>query len=532
MVDSATDFVAPRDLDLDAVLRRNQALESELKLVREQLEWLKRQMFGSRSEKLPVHLASGGADLFGNTPAEPDPSTVTVPTHDRKVATKAGHGREKLPEGLPVETIALDLPETEMACGECGKDLVKIGEDTRDELHLVSPRFVVRRYVRPIYACRVCTELGVKQVPPPVTVIDKGIPSVELVVWVLLSKYLDHLPLHRIASQFKRWGVEVAETTMIGWIAAVFDLLGPIQRAMEHEIRTCGCVHADETTLRVQRGDKDKHGRGRTSTGYLWAVLGRGRDGTPVAVSFHYACGRQHVVAKELLEHVTGIAHTDGYEAYERLFASRPDVVHAACWAHVRRKFMDALESGYQEANDPLKMIATLYEVRGRIDAVVERLTAILAKHGRILSLDERDALVVRQRGKRLKTIIDRIAQWNRDAKSNALPKGRLGTAITYLDNQMPRLRRCLENARVDLDNNIIERAIRPIAIGRKNWLFAGSDEGARRAALVMSMVGTCKMRGIDPAQYLADVLLRVKMRPDGASFDDLTPYKWSLANR
>ena len=380
MVASATNSVALRDTDLDAVLRRNQALESELKLVREQLEWLKRQMFGSRSEKLPVHLASGAADLFGNTPAEPDPSTVTVPTHDRKVATKAGHGREKLPEGLPVETIVLDLPETEMACGECGKDLVKIGEDTREELHIVSPRFIVRRYVRPIYACRVCTELGVKQVPPPVTVIDKGIPSVELVVWVLLSKYLDHLPLHRIASQFKRWGVEVAETTMIGWIAAVFDLLGPIQRAMEHEIRTCGCVHADETTLRVQRGDKDKHGRGRTSTGYLWAVLGRGRDGTPMAVSFHYAPGRQHVVAKELLEHVTGIAHTDGYEAYERLFASRPDVVHAACWAHVRRKFMDALESGYHEANDPLKMIATLYEVRGSIDAVVERLTAILAK--------------------------------------------------------------------------------------------------------------------------------------------------------
>ena len=251
-----------------------------------------------------------------------------------------------------------------------------------------------------------------------------------------------------------------------------------------------------------------------------------------MAVSFHYAPGRQHVVAKDLLEHVTGVVHTDGYEAYERLFANRANVVHAACWAHVRRKFMDALELGYREANDPLKLIATLYDVRGRIDATVERLSGILARRGRILSPEERDALVVRQRGKHLKAVIDQIAQWNHEAKSNALPKGRLGTAVIYLDNQMPRLRRCLENARVDLDNNIIERAIRPIAIGRKNWLFAGSDDGARRTALVMSLVGTCKMLGIDPARYLADVLLRVKMRPNGASFEDLTPYRWREAKR
>jgi transposase len=518
---------------LEAVEARSKQLEKENAYLREQLEWLKRQMFGNRSEKLPPSLpGTTPVDLFGNDAAVPSPSTVAVPAHERKVAPKAAHGREALPEGLPVEEILLDVPDEEKICGGCGTELVRIGEDVREELHIVSPRFVVRRYVRPKYACRICTERGVTQAEPAIAVIDRGIPSVDLVTWVLLAKYLDHLPLHRVASQFKRWGVKIAETTMIGWIAAVFELLGPIQRAMEHELRTCGCLHADETTLRVQRGDKDKNGRGRTSTGYLWAVLGRDLDGSPVAVSFHYAPGRQHAVAKELLEGATGIVLTDGYPAYERLFENRPDVIHAACWAHARRKFMDALESGYRDANEPLKMIAKLYEANGRIRDLVERLGERNSRYGRILSQEAKDDLVVRLRGKHMNPVIDAIAAWNHAALVSALPKGSLGTAIGYLNGQMPRLRLCLEHARVDLDNNIIERAIRPIAVGRKNWMFAGSDEGAQRSALVMSLVGTCKMLGIDPAEYLADVLLRVKIRPEGDLCRDLTPYKWAMARR
>jgi transposase len=529
----ATENVITDAAEVESLRSRNQHLEGELRQVREQLEWLKRQMFGNRSEKLPPQLpGTTSPDLFGNDVPASAPSTVTVPAHERKGAPKAGHGREALPEGLPVEEILLDVSDEEKLCGGCGTELVRIGEDVREELHIVSPRFVVRRYVRPKYVCRVCTERGVTQAPPAIAVIDKGIPSVDLVAWVLLAKYLDHLPLHRVASQFKRWGVEIAESTMIGWIAAVFELLGPIQRAMEHELRTCGCLHADETTLRVQRGDKDKNGRGRTSTGYLWAVLGRNLDGSPVGVSFHYAPGRHHAVAKELLEEVTGVVLTDGYPAYERLFENRPDVVHAACWAHARRKFMDALETGYREANEPLKLIAKLYEANGRIRDLVDWMAKREAGLDRKLSQEAKDLLVVRLRGKHMAPVIDAIVAWNRAAKINALPKGSLGTAIGYLDNQMPRLRLCLEHPRVDLDNNIIERAIRPIAVGRKNWMFAGSDEGAKRSALVMSLVGTCKMLGIDPAEYIADVLLRVKIRHEGNRCRDLTPYQWAIAKR
>jgi hypothetical protein len=171
---------------------------------------------------------------------------------------------------------------------------------------------------------------------------------------------------------------------------------------MEHELRTCGCLHADETTLRVQRGDKDKNGRGRTSTGYLWAVLGCNLDGSPVGVSFHYAPGRHHAVAKELLEEVTGVVLTDGYPAYERLFENRPDVVHAACWAHARRKFMDALETGYREAIEPLKLIAKLYEANGRIRDLVDWMAKREAGLDRKLSQEAKDLLVVRLRGKHM----------------------------------------------------------------------------------------------------------------------------------
>lgn len=531
--DVETDSVINLQGENDALRTRNQSLESELKQVREQLDWLKRQMFGSRSEKLPADLhGTPSIDLFGQEPPATSTLSTMVPAHQRKVAPKAGHGRDALPEGLPVETIVLDVPEADKLCGGCGVELVKIGEDTRDELHIVSPRFVVRRYVRPKYVCRVCTERGVTQAEPALAVIDKGIPSVELVVWILLAKYFDHLPLHRIAAQFKRWGVEIAETTMIGWIASVFELLGPIQRAMEHEIRTCGCVHADETTLRVQRGDKDKRGRGHTHTGYLWAVLGRVRDGSPLGVLFHYAPGRQQAVAAERLEGVVGIAVTDGYQAYGNVLAERDGVVHAGCWAHARRKYMDALEAGYRQAELPLLWIAALYKARGRADTMVERFTRRSQRHGRKLSIEASEELVVRMRQKHMAPIVDQIAAWNRQARLDATPKGKLGIAIGYFDNQMLRLRQCLDHARVDLDNNIIERAIRPVAIGRKNWLFAGSEEGARRSALVLSVVGTCKMLGIDPAEYLADVLLRVKIRPQGNPCSDLTPYRWMSDKR
>jgi len=516
---------------VDALMSRNASLESEVKLLRQQMDWFRRQMFGHKTEKLPPGWDAQvalGQDLFGQDLSVPAPQTLTVPAHDRKVLPKVGHGRQELPKDLPREEILLDVPESEKTCPCCQGPRAHIGDDTREELHLIQPRFVVRRYRRPKYACRTCTLEGVAQAEPAVCVIDKGIPSVELVVWIILSKYMDHLPLHRIASQFKRWGVDVPESTMVGWITAAFELLGPIHRALEHEIRQSGCLHVDETTLRVQHGTKDQWGRGKTDIDQLWAMLGRAPDGTPVGVSFLHFDSRKYEVAKTILEGFhRGTVVSDGYEAYSSALDPRPDVHHAGCWAHARRRFHEALLSGDPRAKEPLKQIKLMYQAHADIGRLVGRIRKHGLSVGQDLSQERIDAIVVNRRQKRIGKHMKLLEDWNRKEQVHVLPKSKLGSAVIYLNNQLPRLKLCLSHARIDLDNNIIERAIRAVAIGRKNWMFAGSVEGAKRAALLISLVGTCRMLDIDPVAYFADVLLRVRMRPEGAACTDLTPLMW-----
>ena len=513
-----------------ALLRQNLALQEQVHCLTEQIEILKRYIFGNRSEKKPPSLFDASSiDLFGSEVVAVPAETVSVHAHDRAVRPK-GHGRAMLPENLPCEEILLDVPPEEKICPCCGKDRICISSDSREELDIIPPQFIKRRYIRPKYGCRTCTDCGVVQAQPAMCVIDKGIPSANLVVWIVLAKFMDHLPLYRIASQFKRWGVEIPETTMIGWIASIFELLGPIHRALEHEIKTCGCLHMDETHLRVQRGAKDKFGLGKSSLDYLWAMLGREPNGTPLGVSFHYADGRRHSIGHELLKDVTGIVVTDGYQAYDKPCAEDRDIVHAACWAHARRKFHEARQCGSKEADQPLRLIAKLYKAHQRIATLVQRLGVRCQRTEQIISQERFDAIIVNRRNKWMKPWVDELKDWNDKTRISALPKGKMGEAVVYFHNQFPKLGQFLSHARVDLDNNIIERAIRPIAIGRKNWMVAGSEDGAERTALLMSLVGTCRMLDIDPAAYFCEVLLRIRMRPKGADCADLTPARWKKA--
>lgn len=513
---------------VDQLLIQNASLKEQNRYLREQFELLRRHIFGHKSEKLPPGLMASSFDLFGVDPGPAKSTTVLIPSHSREIKAKPGHGRETLPDNLPCEETILDVPEAEKVCPCCGKDRVCIGNDVREELDIVPPQFIKHRYLRPKYACRQCTECGVAQAEPVVSVIDKGIPTANLVTWIILSKYIDHLPLHRIASQFKRWGVEIAETTMVGWIAAVFELLGPIHRALEHEIKSCGCLHVDETTLRVQKGEKDRKGVGKTSVDYLWAMLGRGPDTTPLGVSFLYEDGRSHAVAKSILSGVTGSVLTDAYEGYIQASKGRDDLVHGLCWAHARRKYHEAFQCGNGQAVFAIQRIANLYAFHHRIEALTSRLGRRWKSKEMEVDQSRVDAIIVNRRLKWMAPVVDELEEWNSRMVQSATPKGKFGEAVGYLRNQSVRLRQFLTNARLDLDNNILERAIRPIAIGRKNWMFAGSEEGARRAALLMSLVGSCKLVGIDPAEYLRDVMLRAKLRPSTAeACADLTPSRW-----
>jgi hypothetical protein len=247
-------------------------------------------------------------------------------------------------------------------------------------------------------------------------------------------------------------------------------------------------------------------------------------------VSFLYADGRQHAVAKTLLDGVvSGYVHSDGCPAYDSLCLKYPEIVHAACWAQVRRKFNEALQCGYIQANQPLTLIAKIYESNRRIDCLVESLRRRWNRLERAVSQDRIDQIIVDRRTKWMKPWMDHVRTWNHQARMDALPKGKLGTAIGYMHNQLPKLEHVLTHARVSLDNNIFERAIRPIVIGRKNWMLAGSSDGAERAALLISLVGTCKILDIDPNEYLLDVLMQAKARrrDKNADISDLTPARW-----
>jgi hypothetical protein len=260
-------------------------------------------------------------------------------------------------------------------------------------------------------------------------------------------------------------------------------------------------------------------------------MLGRNPDGTPVGVSFLHADSRKYCVAEDVLvDFHQGSVVSDAYGAYASVLDGRANVIHAACWAHARRRFHEAMMSGDARAKEPLKRIRQMYKAHEQIGKLVQRIGKSRVRHGQNLSQEEIDHIVVNRRQKRIGKSMDLLSDWNKTELARALPKSALGSAVIYLHNQMPKLRHCLNHARIDLDNNIIERAIRGVAIGRKNWLFAGSTQGAKRAALLISLVGTCRMLEIDPAAYFAEVMLRMKMRPEGADCADLTPLQWKIA--
>ena len=497
---------------------------------KEEIAFLKRQIFGTKSEKL-IDPSADSADLFG---FESQDTVVVVPERVIPAGTRTtkGHGREVLPEWLERRIRVVDLPENEKICSCCGVCMCAMPErEVSEVLHLEAPKMWVERIERIKYVCPTNPENGVHTGPVPEAFIDKGLANLDVILWIVIAKFMDHIPLHRVKSQIKRWGngLEVAESTMVGWIAAVFDLLGPIQRAMEHEIRSTGWMHLDETHLRVQLGEENSLGRGITSTCYLWAMVGRYRNGTPMGVSFRYEDNRRIESAVRVLGSFQGLFVSDRYRPYDsavdqivksaRDAGKRiPEIKHAFCWAHVRRKFNDALLNGHKPAKVALDMIAAIYRAESKCQKEVEGID----------DLDTREQKLLAARTELLAPTIDRFFAWTREAERHLQPHS-FKKALDYTTNQEQGFRMVLSEASCDLDNNVVERAIRAVAIGRKNWEFAGSENGANRLACLLSIIGTCKLLDLDPEKYLTWALMEAKRRKAKGNLDvsDLTPAKW-----
>jgi len=468
------------------------------KIIRE----LQRHRFGRRVESLPVdQLLLGLEDAEQAEAADEAKAEEAAPAERVSRVVKRRANRGSLPAHLPrIETV-VDVEDRSCPC--CAAPLHCIGEDVSERLDVVSAQFRVLVVRRSKYACRACAD-GVVQAPAPARLIEGGLPTDATVAQVIVSKYADHLPLYRQAQIFARQGVILDRSTLADWVGRGASLLEPVHERLLDHLRAAGKLFADETTAPVL-----DPGRGRTKTGQLWAYARDDRPwgGTDLpAVAYVYAADRK---AERLIAHLagfTGVLQVDGYAGY-RVLAERHGVKLAFCWSHVRREFIDlAAKSASPIAAEVLTRIAALYRIESEIVG--------LSAEARRLAREVRS-----------RPLLIALERFLRDRLALISQKSTLAVAIRYATSRWAGLTLYVEDGRVEMDSNTVERSIRPLALTRKNALFAGSDRGGQHWAVIASLVETCKLNGVDPQSYFADVIARIVGGHPQSRLDELLPW-------
>ena len=482
------------------------------------LRQLRRNHFGRKSEKLDDdQLNLGLEDLetaiaSGEAAAEKADATLGASRiRQRKV------NRGNLPAHLPREEVVIEPPSTTCPC--CGGHLHVIGEDRSERLDKIPAKYQVIVTRRPKYACRSCETsggdetAGIIQAPAPARLIEGGLPTEALVADVVVQKYAWHLPLYRQSQMMMADGIHIDRSTLAHWVGfAAFELM-PVYDRLVANLKASTKLFADETRCPVL-----DPGRGRTKTGYLWALARDDRPwgGTdPPAVAYMYAPGRGEEHAVRLLAGTKGVLQVDGYVAYKKLGDAGREggpLVLANCWGHFRRLFYDIAKSGNAPiASEALVRIAALYaledEIRGR-------------------SADERRA----QRQARTKPLVDNLETWLKEQLARLSKGSTIAKEIRYGLNHWAGLCVFLDDGRVEIDSNTVERSMRGIALGRKNALFAGSDEGAANWAVIASLIETAKLNAINPNAWLADTLTKLVNRWPQSRIDELLPWAYAKA--
>lgn len=409
-------------------------------------------------------------------------------------------GRQPLPAHLP--RIEHRHEPASCRCGSCGAPLVKIGEDVSEQLDVEPARFFVHRHIRPQYACRACETVTAEAVAP--ALIDGGLGAPGLYAWVLTQKYLDHLPLYRIEQISARQGVEIARATQAEWVGRIGVALQPLAERLAERLRERAILHADETP--VAQLDP---GRGKTKRAYLWAYRSNDLDTShhPPIIVFDYQPNRSGGHAQHFLRHWRGSLMVDDYIGYKTLFAG--GITELGCFAHARRKFFDLHAANRSPvAAQALERIGQLYGI--------ER----AAKH-----LDSEARRQLRQ--DQAQPILDELHVWLRATRASVADGSGLAKAVDYSLKRWPALVRYARSGDLPIDNNPVENAIRPIALGKKNWLFAGSERAGKRAAAIQSLLGTAKLNGLEPYAWLKDTLEKLPTWPN-RRIDELLPLRQS----
>ncbi|MFN8410738.1 MAG: IS66 family transposase [Flavobacteriales bacterium] len=472
-------------------------LEGQVAQLTFQLEQLKRMIFGAKSERF-VPTDPQQATLFG-TSAGSVPTTGTPPTQ------AISYTRAKAqPKQQPVrEAIAAHLPRIEEIIEP--KDLPegarKIGEEVTETLEYTPGSIEVRRVVRPKYVHEDTSAGSVILIAPlPSLPFPKSNLGGSLAAHICVAKFADHIPLYRQRAQLKRAGLDVSDSTIGGWFQATATLLEPLGDVLKKEVLAQDYLQVDESPIPVQ----DDHNEKGIRKGYQWVY----HAPLTKAVLYDYRPGRSAEFPSEVLRDFHGTLQTDGYAGYEKL-AAREDIAALACMAHARRYFDKALSSDKVRAEHALRLIGELYAIERRCD---EKKAPPELRH--------------RYRRRRALPLLDDLEKWLKEEIIIVAPKSPIGQAIAYSLSLWTRLRAYTADGRYLIDNNRIENTIRPLAIGRKNYLFAGSDRGARHAALMYSLLGTCKLHGIEPFAYLSDVIARISDHKAN-KLSELLPQNW-----
>jgi transposase len=478
------------------------AERAESERLRQIIRELQRHRFGRRAESLPeeqLQFALEEAEQI-----EAAGLAKSEGSSERKAgAAKRRANRGALPAHLPrIETV-VDVASS--ICPGCSATLHRIGEDVSERLDIVPAQFRVLVVRRPKYACRTCEDLVV-QAPAPARLIEGGLPTDATVAQVLVSKYADHLPLYRQSQIYARQGVTLDRSTLADWVGRAAFLLRPVHQRLLDKLKTSSKLFADETTAPVL-----DPGRGRTKTGQLFAYTRDDRSwggSDPPGVAYVYAPDRKAVQPIAHLAGFRGVLQVDGYAGY-KVLAARGEVQLAFCWSHVRRHFYELAQGGPAPiASEALVRIGALYRIEDDI-------------RGR--SSEER--LAVRQ--ERTRPLVEALQPWLREKLSLISQKTKLAEAIRYALSRWPGLCLFLKDGRVEIDNNAVERAIRPLALNRKNALFAGSDGGAEHWAVIASLIETCKLLDVEPHGYLTDVITHIVNGHPQSRLDELLPWAY-----
>lgn len=493
MLDATSYENLPRESLVSLLVQRDQ----ELVKLQQYLLNANKHIFGRRSEKLVLDERQGCIFSFEIPEPGPIPETVQVPAHTRE----RSRGRKPLPKDLPRERI--ECPPEKTTCSCCGKELSRIGEEITEELDIVPAHMVVREYVRGRYACSHCKEDGVHTapLPPSVQPLERSRPGIGLLVYIMLSKYVDHIPLYRLEKMFLRMGIEVSRQRMSDWLAAVVPKLVLLYRCLWSEMLKVNYLQGDETEIKVQDPDVE----GKLFRGYFWGAHAPDLK----LAAFRYFDSRAGVAAKEMFTGFKGTLQTDCYAGYNPVILPEK-VVRLACLAHIRRKFIEASKSASSECNHVVALIAKLYQVEK------------IAK-----DYSPQDRKTVREREAR--PVLNKIEEYLKKIQLTTLPKAPVQEAVSYALSQWPEVLRYLDDGRFHIDNNAMEREIRPIAIGRKNYLFAGSHDAAQRAAMLYSFIASCRLNKINPAAWFTDVLKRLPTIKT-TELHSLLPHVWKPA--